>query len=277
MQYYLLVKLSFHNNKYKFCLLVSLLCLLSACQKSSEPNFLTVEPSFLGHHINCEQTININTQGWHVRQLQFYLANIEGQSKQGLWQKLPMKVTPFQSSNVALIGSNCQQANTEHNWQVKFQESFNAANYNRIRFTLGVPFEFNHINPLQQQSPLNLPSMFWVWRSGHKFLRLELLSENRESWMFHLGSTGCQSMSPVRAPITPCTNPNQARVELPMPADSKLRFNLSALLKNLQLSDNTSCQSSPNNNNCRPLFERFGLLKNNQMEQVVFEVNNRAL
>lgn len=82
-------------------------------------------------------------------------------------------------------------------------------NYTELSFYLGIPFDLNHQNPVVQPSPLNVASMFWTWRLGYKFLRLDM-----DQWSFHLGSGGCVSPSAVRAPKTPCKKPNLARVAL---------------------------------------------------------------
>ena len=111
--------------------------------------------------------------------------------------------------------------------------------------------------------------MFWVWRSGHKFLRLEIASDN-DNWIFHLGSTGCQSVSPVRAPDGPCMNPNQVQIETKLTPSSTVVFDLSALLNGLSLTQETSCQSEPNNEHCQLLFQRIGITG----DQRVFGINN---
>ena len=111
--------------------------------------------------------------------------------------------------------------------------------------------------------------MFWVWRSGHKFLRLEIASDN-DNWIFHLGSTGCQSVSPVRAPDEPCMNPNQVQIETKLTPSSTVVFDLSALLNGLSLTQETSCQSEPINEHCQLLFQRIGITG----DQRVFGINN---
>jgi uncharacterized repeat protein (TIGR04052 family) len=136
----------------------------------------------------------------------------------------------------------------------------------KIRFNLGVPFALNHLNPITQNSPLNMPSMFWVWQTGHKFLRLELAS-NDDQWQFHLGSTGCSAPSVMRAPKTPCRYPNVATFELDLTPSTKpkhyqLSLDLSALIGNVKLSQENSCQSSRTDESCQQLFSQLGLNKN---------------
>lgn len=46
--------------------------------------------------------------------------------------------------------------------------------YKGLRFTLGVPAKLNHGDATTAAAPLNVTSMFWTWRAGYKFLRLEM-------------------------------------------------------------------------------------------------------
>ena len=256
-------------SQYNF-LFLFLLFVLAGCTNAEKTYSLSISPYFLNEEVSCDQSIQLHKQAWNVSQLQFFIADVEVQNKEGVWKKLVMATTPFQSNNVALIGSNCQQSTAKGNWQLKFNHPLAVEAYNKIRFRLGVPFSLNHLNPLQQQSPLNVPSMFWVWRTGHKFLRLELLSADQKSWMFHLGSTGCSASSPVRTPKNACINANLTTIELPMPTTQGVAFNLSSLIHELPLNENTSCQSEPESKSCQQLFNRIGLTGS----QVLFEVND---
>lgn len=83
----------------------------------------------------------------------------------------------------------------------------------RLNFTLGVPFESNHANPLKQISPLNISSMFWSWQMGYKFMRIDLSAPD-DKFSFHLGSVGCQSASRVRAPEMECENANRVPISI---------------------------------------------------------------
>ena len=110
--------------------------------------------------------------------------------------------------------------------------------YRGIEFDLGVPFERNHGSPLRARPPLNVPSMFWAWQSGHKFLRLDL----GDKWSFHLGSTGCVSASAVRSPRDECRRPNLARVGLPVPvAGQRILVDVDTLLDGVDVAARAPC------------------------------------
>ena len=85
----------------------------------------------------------------------------------------------------------------------------------KLNMKLGLPFSLNHLNPLQQNSPLNISSMFWSWRNGYKFMRLDL-DNKHQGFSFHLGSAGCQSASSVRAPTNECDQANIVELSLPV-------------------------------------------------------------
>lgn len=214
----------------------------------------------------------IGTSAWRYRRFEFFISNVELQNQQGQWQRWPMLQSKFQYRNVALLGHHCppqsasasgQVAAQSGNWQIQFDPLLNPTEIQNIRFTLGVPFDLNHAFPLSQPSPLNLPSMFWVWRTGHKFLRLELQS-NDDNWLFHLGSTGCKSASAVRAPQQQCLHPNRIQIEMPFADNTAgtnpIVFDLSPLLHNLRPRQQSSCQSEPDNKACKILLNNLNPL-----------------
>jgi uncharacterized repeat protein (TIGR04052 family) len=218
--------------------------------------------------LDCQSTFS--TEGtdktWFIEQFQFFLSNIETTSDNSNWQRLKLVKSPFQNAGTALLGTNCrerkQQSTAEEfgNWSLAFDNDINLSEVKALRFTLGVPFTANHLNPISQESPLNLPSMFWVWQTGHKFMRTEFSSLD-EQWLFHLGSTGCKAPSVMRKPKSPCLYPNTVNFEIPIvKGESKLltlNFNLAQLLKNVELTETSSCQSERESASCQQLFNNL--------------------
>src|SRR5262245_35234156 len=157
------------------------------------------------------------------RNLKLYVYDVELIDEHNLPHPLELTArAPWQSDRVALV----DLAGTgERNANVTGTVAAGAERYTGIRFTVGVPFELNHANPLTARAPLDRADMFWTWQSGHKFLRVDLATDARE-WSFHLGSTGCSSASALRPPQRTCTQPNLLRVELtgdPRSATVRLR------------------------------------------------------
>jgi len=236
---------------------------LSACDDTSNTSALVnVTPVFGQQAVNCQSNFVSNSKTWSVNQFRFFISDIELKDKQGNWHAKALKLTENQSQNVALLGIDCASAShsaDEANWQIQFLDSHALQGAQSIRFSLGVPFEENHLNPLKQPSPLNDSSMFWVWQTGHKFLRLEVKAESInkiDNWLFHLGSTGCQSPSVMRAPDQACLYPNLYQYELPL-SSSRIVFDVSSLLSDVTLTNNTGCQSAHNDENCQQLFRNL--------------------
>ena len=225
-----------------------------------------------GSPITCQSTFDPKDKGdaWFIEQLQFFVSDIEVELEESDWQSLALISNAYQSDESVLLGVNCaeegKQGNPQGggNWHIEFDNRFDIAKVRSLRFTLGVPFASNHLNPVSQPSPLNLPSMFWVWQTGHKFIRAELASVN-EQWLFHLGSTGCKAPSVMRAPQQPCIYPNTFTFELPVIKDDSkalvMNFNLANLLKNIELTQQSSCQSEHENENCQQLFNNLSVVQ----------------
>ena len=281
------------KNRYVFIVISIMSFGLSGCFDSETPPTelqFDVKLQWKNSAVNCQNTLQTGDENppWFIEQLQFFLSDIEVGSNALGWQKLNLTNTPLQAHNTVLLGTKCQSENallslksgeknstksseerdeeynstSNANWAIKFSADttllLNEKSY--VRFTLGVPFEINHLNPISQPSPLNLPSMFWIWQTGHKFLRLELASHH-EHWLFHLGSTGCKSMSAMRAPQNNCLYPNRFMYELPLVKNVQdnfaLNIDLAGLLKNIELSALSSCQSEQDNKSCQQLFNNL--------------------
>ena len=149
-----------------------------------------------------------------------------------------------------------------------------SGDYQYLEFSLGVPFELNHVNPLEAEAPLDVPSMFWVWQTGYKFLRYDIEGQ----WSFHLGSTGCHSASAVRAPAEPCEQPNLARIRVPIsdPLQARIGVDLHALISGIDTFEADNCvEAYREDPQCQMLVERIGL--NAETGQCVDECDGQVL
>jgi len=187
-----------------------------------------------------------------------------------------------------------------------------AGDYQGVRFTVGVPFELNHDDATLAPSPLNLTSLWWNWRGGYKFLRVDLETHSMQSTLpspakdgghsphgaesthtgdpghgagaggfaIHLGSTGCEvegnSMQPSQ-----CLNPNRADIVLPEfdPAYHTVMVDLAALVQSNNLEANVpntppGCMSAPEDGDCMGIMHNLGLSFNGEPSpgQTVFRV-----
>jgi len=151
-------------------------------------------------------------------------------------------------------------------------------NYTGLRFTLGVPFELDHIDDSTAPSPLNMTAMLWSWQNGYKFLRAEVSTRARQArsmakatgavgFPVHVGSTGCASTGPNSGPDHECKYPNRTVVTLPAFDATKdtVVFDMSKLLGRTDLSRNTQqtapgCMSFPSDPDCIGVMQALGLV-----------------
>lgn len=135
------------------------------------------------------------------------------------------------------------------------------AHYVGVKFTIGVPFDRNHLDLATQPSPLSVTRMFWAWNSGHKFLRFDAKSSTGKSWVLHLGSTGCTPAGSPTAAATRCAQPNRVEVafsSFDVDADAILA-DAAALFANNGGAGNQVCMSSLKTAACGGMFASLGL------------------
>jgi uncharacterized repeat protein (TIGR04052 family) len=228
---------------------------------------IEIKPFYNKQALACDLGFSHLGQAWNIVQLAFFISDMHYQLTDEQWQPITFAEGPWQTEHTALIwyASDCNnvganvgesqkakvgqtnQSSAQQNTVVVFKDTdfTNMPAQTRLRFSLSVPFEYNHLNPLTQASPLNHPSMFWSWRLGHKFLRLDMSSQQAQhQWSFHLGSLGCQSQSSLRPPEKACTQPNRFDMTLELDSQtalSVLQLNLEALLANIDLANMPPC------------------------------------
>lgn len=240
----------------RICLSTITLMLLLSCQPQNHAIDLEFLPVFNGTQLDCHSSLLAGNQTWQISQLQFYLSSIKVKDANNQWLSAQLIHSENENNEIALVGGVCDHS---FNWKVSLSSPLSSKQIKGVQFDLGVPFHLNHQNPLTQKSPLNQSDMFWTWQLGYKFLRLELASNNSE-WIFHLGSTGCESPAPVRAPKAQCKNPNLSNILLKDYDSSKpIEINLSNLLQGAILEEENNCQSFPGSPLCEVLFPKVGI------------------
>ncbi|WP_205859255.1 MbnP family copper-binding protein [Pleionea sediminis] len=239
-------------------LIISLFsALLTSCADEPVIHDIQFKLMYGENSISCGTAMQINGQSWQLSQFQFYIHALQFRS-QGQWVPATFEVPENNDPHVKLIGGVC---NSNFDWKMTVKSPVAPKNIDAVQFKIGVPFELNHNNPLTQKSPLNQSDMFWVWQTGHKFLRLELTSETND-WIYHLGSTGCHSESAVRAPAKACKNPNVATVRIDVNELKTIGIDIKPLFEGIDLNSESSCKSEPANELCKHLLERTGLNSN---------------
>ena len=238
-----------HQARRSVCLSAGLLSLvLGSCTDPPHPEFKLDFELTSTHFDNCGEGA-----------FMLYLSNPRLVNTDGESFALRLDAeNPWQTHSLALLSlaGECDGVNRASNASLQGRAA--PGDYQFFEFELGVPFELNHANPLEAASPLDLPVMFWTWQTGYKFLRVDLGNQ----WSFHLGSTGCDSASAVRAPAQPCRQPNLARIRIPIADDepAKILLDLDALLQGIDVSDQENCvEAYEEKPVCRSLLKRLGL------------------
>ncbi|WP_028030641.1 MbnP family copper-binding protein [Gemmobacter nectariphilus] len=141
--------------------------------------------------------------------------------------------------------------------------------YTGLVFTVGVPFEQNHVDPTLAPAPLNTTAMFWNWQGGYKFVRIDLVPTDRKDtgpkgWFLHLGSTMCDAPSKTSAPLA-CKHENRIEVRLDGfdPARNTIVIDPAPVVAEADLRTNApetspGCMSFPGDADCMTVMARLG-------------------
>ena len=269
------------NKAFVFFLFSFLTVLIGSCSRLDDVKSIKVEIWHNGSALTCN-AFDSHQQVWSIQQLAFFISDVKLFDKNTVYEP-QLSSTPWQTDNVVLIqpylndcATKLKDDNTpdqndpiafetlKSNHDLQFLLPVDLAASEQLSFTLAVPFEFNHQNPLLQPSPLNLPSMFWSWRSGHKFLRLDMQAPDK-NWVFHLGSVGCTAVSTMRAPQSECVQPNRVDFYLDKKHNgTTLVMHLDRLIANISMQNDDSCLFHSGQESCT-------VLMSNLKTQEVFE------
>lgn len=302
----------------KFSLIASILLLsLSACSEpiASSPDTIADEPMHEDNEMGQTQEISIKfapqINGEHFacgksytgigtsqstltpQDFRFYVSNAQLVNEAG--EKIPITLKQdgkWQLHNLALLDFEdktgaCSSGTPETQYEIR--GTVPEGQYKGLSFELGIPFAMNHQDVNAADAPLNLTSLFWVWRSGYKFLRADFSTTGLpQGYFIHLGSTGCEGVSnsgiedstahthsiqaenesvdSATMPPASCTNPNRPSISLPdfEPGKHSVVTDLGVLLQDSNIDQNQAdsaagCMSSPDDLDCKPIFNRLGL------------------
>ncbi len=201
----------------------------------------------------------------------FYVHDVRLVAEDGSEVPLVLEETAFQHDGIALLdfedaGPTCDTGSPEVNPTIAGTAL--EGSYRGVRFVLGVPEDRNHVDPALAPAPLNLTAMFWVWRGGYKFLRVDGKPADfpEAGYHVHLGSTGCPGETPTSPPTGPCANPNRLEVELDGldPATGTVVADIGAVLAAADVTANTEgtspgCMAAPDDPDCGTILPRLGL------------------
>lgn len=138
--------------------------------------------------------------------------------------------------------------------------------YVGIRFQIGVPEELNHLDAATAPAPLNQPGMWWSWKGGFKYIRLDVTTRGNPTYYLHMGATSCDG--------TPsggftCASGNVTEVELSGfdLDESAVAFDIAKLWSDLdldhQIDEQTDsvqgCMAFAGDPECPAVFTKLGL------------------
>ncbi|TXD35632.1 metallo-mystery pair system four-Cys motif protein [Lujinxingia vulgaris] len=258
-------------------LLPPLLLLGTACgnagdDTTTQPLTLNFAAQVGDEAFACGQTyegLGTTESSFEPFDFRLFISEIELRDTNGQWQPLNLDQDgTWQHESLALLDfedatGRCQNGTTETRDIVT--GTLPEGSYDALRFTIGVPFELNHIDAATAPAPLNQSAMFWNWLGGYKFMRIEGATTGLSTgWQFHLGSTACEPAEGGGA--TSCANANRPRIELSdvdFDADT-LVFDLARLLASANLDAHqegtpAGCMSGPTDTDCQPIFSALNL------------------
>jgi uncharacterized repeat protein (TIGR04052 family) len=122
----------------------------------------------------------------------------------GQWQRGNLAFLDFEDGT-----GTCQTGSPE--MRTKITGTIPDGDYVGLGFSVGVPPEENHLDAATAPAPLNIPGMWWSWKGGYKFMRLEMQTPVNPVYYFHLGSTACDGN--VNDGFS-CAASNQASIHL---------------------------------------------------------------
>lgn len=187
----------------------------------------------------------------------------------GTWQRDALALLDFEDGT-----GTCSAGSPETRGEVvgrapDFQD------YTGLEFKIGVPPELNHLDGATALAPLNDPSMWWSWKSGYKFMRLDVRTPKNAAFLFHLGASGCTGNV---AEGFSCTGSNAPVIALTGfdPERDEVVLDVASLYANTDLDhaiDNTTdfisgCMSSPTDPECPPLLAPLGLAADGTAQSV---------
>jgi len=125
----------------KLAIILSMVIFLLGCGKTNDKRTLVVSPVFNEQVIGCDVNFTHENTDWRYQQFLFFISNIEAQTGVGNWIKPELLSSKFQTKTIALVGEKCGE---ESHWQLNYSSDTDISKWQKLRFTIGVPFKVNH-------------------------------------------------------------------------------------------------------------------------------------
>lgn len=199
-----------------------------------------------------------------IKDFRVYVSDVQVATADGDFVPLELDQNDWQYQNVALLDfeegrSSCNASTEATNRQITGMAP--AADYSRVRFTLGVPENLNHLDSNTAESPLNLTGLHWNWAGGYKHARMDVTD-----WNIHLGTTGCD-LNDNNLETLDCSGARNNRPTYTFEAvdldESTLNFDYAALVADSDISTDQGgapgCMSGATDPECAAVFHHLGL------------------
>lgn len=232
-----------------------------AAQVGSEP--LRCDASYPGIGLSGTELQLLDFKAY-VRDIALVRANGE---KYGLTL---LEDGPWQHEGIALLDfedgtGTCNTASPETRTEVVGRAAGHD-DYVGVQLTLGVPEELNHLHLDRAEPPLDQPGMWWSWKAGYRFLRLDVRTRSNAAWSFHLGADGCQG-TPAEGFQCAATHEATVLVSDFDPETGRIVFDLAALFAQTDLDapaghvtePAVGCMSEVTDPDCPPLLRHVGI------------------
>jgi uncharacterized repeat protein (TIGR04052 family) len=184
-------------------------------------------------------------------------------TEDGRWQKSGALLLDFADQSGA-----CDKGTAAMNTHLVGTVPEDASPYQGLRFKIGLPGSLNHQDVSIAPPPFNDTGLFWSWRGGYLFTRIEGRTAGLPGGHnMHLGSTDCPLLEPGQT-SDGCAFPNRPEVSLEgfTPGVSRVVMDLASLFAHSNLDadsgvPNTAigCMASRNDPDCAPVFKQLGL------------------
>lgn len=228
-----------------------------------------------GQDIVCGTTYTLGAADTEVslRDFRFYIHNVRLLTNTGEEVPMTLEQNDWQNGTVAMLdfenAANGCTGTAETHTAITGTLPDASKTITGIRFSVGLPEDRNHLLNSEQPSPLNATGMFWSWRAGYKFMRLDVAPVGGGTrpgggtftvWNFHLGSTNCTEVTPYV-----CNNLNRVDVTLDGfdVAASSIQLDYGALVANTDLAYDAGgaagCMSGTTDPECPEPFTALGL------------------
>jgi uncharacterized repeat protein (TIGR04052 family) len=244
-------------------LVIGLLPMISGCADRVTPVELNFSVRYGDNAISCTEAV----AGLKLTDMRFFVYDLKlvdqaGRSRavellaDGLWQDGKIALLDFEDGQGDCI--NGSAANNRSIRGVVTADNVGGP-FQGISFTVGVPPDSNHRDPMTAKAPLNYTAMHWHWLTGYKFMRVGVNNESDRFWM-HLGSSHCDGS--ISDGIE-CRSSNRVAVALAdfNPLRDRIVIDLEPLVTAVNLADGigSDCSSGPDEPACAAAFAALGL------------------